>query len=54
MPVWAHDYESSGKPLIAWDDPVAKAALVDALVNDALALLGAFEESASETEATSA
>ena len=40
----AHDYESSGKPLIAWDDPVAKAALVDGLVNDALALLAAFED----------
>ena len=42
--VSAHDYESQGKPLIAWDDPVAKAALVDALVNDALALLGTFED----------
>ncbi len=41
--VSAHDYDSSGKPLIAWDDPLAKAALVDALVRDALALLGAFE-----------
>ncbi len=40
VPVSAHDYESSGKPLIAWDDPVAKAGLVDALVRDALALLG--------------
>ena len=37
VPLSAHDYESSGKPLIAWDDPVAKAALVDGLVNDALA-----------------
>ena len=36
VPVSAHDYETSGKPLIAWDDPVAKAALVDALVRDAL------------------
>ena len=35
----AHDYETSGKPLIAWDDPVAKAALVDGLVTDALHLL---------------
>ena len=40
----AHDYESSGKPLIAWDDPVAKAALVDGLVSDALKLLAAFED----------
>ena len=40
----AHDYESAGKPLIAWDDPVAKAALVDALVNDALASVGRLRE----------
>ena len=40
----AHDYETSGKPLIAWDDPVAKAALVDGLVKDALRLLAEFEE----------
>jgi IS5 family transposase len=50
----AHDYESSGKPLIAWDDPVAKAALVDGLVNDALTLLAAFEDDAEETDTTSA
>jgi IS5 family transposase len=50
----AHDYETSGKPLIAWDDPVAKAALVDGLVNDALALLAAFEDDVEEAEATSA
>ena len=36
----AHDYESSGKPLIAWDDPVAKDDLVNGLVTDALTLLG--------------
>src|ERR1019366_3318874 len=35
----SHDYDSSAKPLIAWDDPVAKAALVDGLVSDALTLL---------------
>ena len=46
VPVSAHDYEASGKPLIAWDDPVAKAALVDGLVHDALALLDALEEHA--------
>src|SRR3984957_805845 len=28
--VIAHDYEATGKPLIAWDDPLAKAELVDA------------------------
>jgi IS5 family transposase len=39
----AHDYETQGKPLIAWDDPVAKDALIDGLVRDALALLGACE-----------
>jgi IS5 family transposase len=50
----AHDYESQGKPLIAWDDPVAKAALVDGLVNDALALLAAFEDESEQAEATSA
>jgi IS5 family transposase len=54
VPVSAHDYESQSKPLIAWDDPVAKAALVDALVNDALALLAAFESESEEPEATSA
>ncbi len=54
VPLSAHDYESQGKPLIAWDDPVAKAALVDELVNDALALLAAFENENEEPEATSA
>src|SRR5215472_14527027 len=40
--VWctAHDYADPGKPKIAWDDEVARAALVDALVTDALNLLG--------------
>jgi IS5 family transposase len=35
----AHDYRDPGKPRIAWDDQQARAALVSALVNDALALL---------------
>ena len=35
----AHDYRDPGKPRIAWDDEEARAALVTALVNDALALL---------------
>jgi hypothetical protein len=35
----AHDYADPGKPRIAWDDAEARAALVDALVRDALALL---------------
>ena len=39
----AHDYDSAGKPAIAWDDPVAKAALIDGLVRDALALLESCE-----------
>jgi IS5 family transposase len=50
----AHDYESSGKPLIAWDDPVAKAALVDGLVRDALTLLGTFEAGVADPDATAA
>ena len=29
MTLGAHDYEATGKPLITWDDPVAKAELVD-------------------------
>ena len=37
----AHDYDASGKPVCAWDDPDAKAALVSGLVNDALAVLDA-------------
>jgi len=36
----AHDYDDPGKPAIAWTDPEARAALVDALVSDAHRLLG--------------
>lgn len=54
VPVSAHDYETSGKPLIAWDDPVAKAELVDGLVNDALALLEALEANSLDDEAAGA
>jgi len=39
----AHDYDQGAKPVIAWDDPVAKQELVNALVNDALALIEATE-----------
>ncbi len=39
----AHDYDAGAKPTIAWDDPVAKQALVTALVNDARALIAALE-----------
>jgi hypothetical protein len=40
----AHDYADPGKPAIAWDDPEARAALVDALVTDAHRLLGQLPE----------
>ena len=36
----AHDYDDPGKPVIAWNDKAARDALVDALVRDALAVLG--------------
>ncbi len=39
----AHDYDAGTKPVIAWDDPVAKEHLVSALVNDALTLIHATE-----------
>ncbi|MGW3829412.1 IS1182 family transposase [Streptomyces sp. NPDC005071] len=40
----AHDYTDPGKPRIAWDDETARATLVDALVTDALNLLGYLPE----------
>jgi Transposase domain (DUF772) len=40
----AHDYDRSGKPECAWDDPQARQALVAGLVNDALAVLAAVAE----------
>ncbi|WP_432034702.1 IS1182 family transposase [Streptomyces antibioticus] len=40
----AHDYTDPGKPRIAWDDEQARAALVDALVTDAINLLGHLPE----------
>jgi hypothetical protein len=40
----AHDYRDPGKPAIAWDDPDARAALIDALVSDAHRLLGHLPE----------
>jgi IS5 family transposase len=52
--VSAHDYEASGKPLIAWDDPAAKAALVDGLVRDALTLLEACPTGADDSDAVGA
>lgn len=53
-PLTAHDYDQGAKPVIAWDDPVAKDALVSALVNDALHLLEALEGSSLTTEQTDA
>jgi len=41
--VTAHDYDASGKPVCAWDDPQAKQALVSGLVNDALRIIAALE-----------
>ncbi|MDP9386456.1 MAG: IS1182 family transposase [Actinomycetota bacterium] len=49
-----HDYDSAAKPVIAWDDPVAKQALITALVNDALALVHALESLALDGEAADA
>jgi hypothetical protein len=40
----AHDYDDPGKPAIAWTDPEARAAVVDALVTDAHRLLGHLPE----------
>ena len=37
----AHDYDTAGKPLIAWNDEVARTELVHALVSDARPLLDA-------------
>jgi IS5 family transposase len=41
--VTAHDYDASGKPVCAWDDPEAKTALVTGLVNDARAIIVALD-----------
>lgn len=41
--VSAHDYDASGNPVCAWDDPAAKTALVSGLVNDALAIIAALD-----------
>jgi hypothetical protein len=40
----AHDYSRPGKPMIAWNDPTARAELVDALVGDAHRVLGHLPE----------
>jgi len=49
-----HDYSKPGKPKIDWDDPAAKDALVSALVNDANALVAAFEGAELDEPASSA
>ena len=41
--VTAHDYDASGKPVCAWDDPDAKTALVSGLVNDARSIIDALD-----------
>ena len=46
----AHDYDTGTKPVIAWDDALAKEELVSGLVNDALALLAALEAGAHTEE----
>jgi transposase len=47
----ACDYTQPGKPDIAWDDKAAKAALVNALVVDALTLLNALTSTDKDTDA---
>ena len=49
-----HDYGKPGKPAIDWDDPAAKDALVSALVNDANAVVAAFQDAGLEEPAASA
>jgi IS5 family transposase len=49
-----HDYSRPGKPVIDWDDPAAKDALVSALVNDANAVVAALEGRDLEERAASA
>ena len=49
-----HDYSRPGKPVIAWDDPAAKDALVSALVNDASAVVAALRDRDLEERAASA
>jgi IS5 family transposase len=49
-----HDYSRPGKPVIDWDDPAAKDALVSALVTDANAVVAALEGRDLEERAASA
>jgi IS5 family transposase len=50
----AHDYSDPGKPVIAWDDQVARDGLVDELVSDARRLLDRFDAEADEGAAAEA
>src|SRR4051812_787850 len=50
----AHDYDDPGKPAIAWNDPDARAVLVDALVTDAHRLLGHLPEAELDPRAAEA
>jgi hypothetical protein len=47
----AHDYDSTAKPAIAWDDQAARDGLVSALVTDATAVLDAFAAAELEDKA---
>jgi hypothetical protein len=49
-----HDYSTPGKPQIDWEDPQAKDALVSALVNDANALVAAFQDAELDEQAEAA
>ncbi len=46
----AHDYNRPGKPACAWDDQAARQQLVSALVNDALAVLDAVQDTELDVE----
>jgi len=48
--VTAHNYDTSGKPVCAWDDPVAKQQLVSGLVGDALRILATLGDTKLTTE----
>jgi IS5 family transposase len=52
--VSGHDYTQPGKPRIAWDDEAARAALVDALVRDATAVLAAIDAAGPPPEGAAA
>ena len=49
-----HDYSRPGKPVIDWDDPAAKDALVSAPVNDAKTLVAVLQDRDLDERAASA